>query len=299
MLRCTVAGLMPLMLSEKYGARAGELFDGNRKLFNDIVRHRSYYILRGLPPVIAGELLEPEVPELVERQGKTGMWRGKDAERVSYDILTALSHARLLDGLLAGGGLASPLEALRGQLSYYPVLIRRDIFGQSDDRDSAWLQAFAAEIAERRSGDGSWGGTVVETVYNTERLLSAGKTRADEAVKAGAGYLLGNYRETLPGLHTDGPYGFVASSMFTSGDREREFAAAERLCPQWIPRAVCFRHLAVIQNSACLMILLRLGLEREPKVEKALDNLAGIYARFGGFCTSDIKKPILEGRITL
>jgi hypothetical protein len=47
------------------------------------------------------------------------------------------------------------------------------------------------------------------------------------------------------------------------------------------------------------MTLLKLGLERETKVEKALDNLYEIAGRFGGFCAHDIKKPIMEGTIVV
>jgi hypothetical protein len=151
MLRCTVSGLMPLMLSEKYGGRAGELFTSSRKLFDDIVRHRSCYILRDLPEDLARELLEPAVPELVKRQAKTGLWRGKDALRVSYDVFSALKRAGLLEGLLEEGGLSSPQDALRGQLSYYPVLIRRNVFGESSDEDTVWLAAFVMEIADRQN----------------------------------------------------------------------------------------------------------------------------------------------------
>jgi len=44
------------MLSEQYGWKSKAFFQNNRKLFDDVIRHGSWYLLRDLPPGIAAEL---------------------------------------------------------------------------------------------------------------------------------------------------------------------------------------------------------------------------------------------------
>lgn len=91
MLRCTVASLIPLMLAENYKESTEDFYKENKKEFEDIIRHKSYYILRKLPVVIAERLLIPELPCLITKQMKNGMWKG-DTERITYDILSAIKH---------------------------------------------------------------------------------------------------------------------------------------------------------------------------------------------------------------
>jgi len=299
MLRCTIAGLLPLMMSEKYAGYAGDMFANHRKLFDDILRHRSYYILRDMPAAIARELLLPAVSGLIKKQKKTGMWVKKDSERISYDILSALKHAGLLGKLLSEGELKDPLDALKERRSYHAALIRRDIFNKSDEEDISWSDSYSSKIRQDQKGDGSWGGTVVETIFHLDRLRALGTASAAPSIVYGIDYLLRQYHEALPGIHAVAEYGFIAKNMFTSADRNREFEAAEMRYPEWIPRNACYRHLAVIQNSVCLMTLLRLGFEPDARVETALDNLYSLIFRFGGLCMHNIKKPILEGKICL
>ena len=74
MLRCNLAGLIPLMASEKYRDRVGDFYASHAREFEDIVRHKSYYLLRRLPKDVAGQLLAPALPELYAKRRRDGLW---------------------------------------------------------------------------------------------------------------------------------------------------------------------------------------------------------------------------------
>ncbi len=96
MLRCTAAGLLPLMNSKRYQTVADALFAENSQAFEAIVAHKSYDLLPALPRRMAKALLMPVVSSLAARQQKNGLWRGKDSVKTSYGILSALVHTELL-----------------------------------------------------------------------------------------------------------------------------------------------------------------------------------------------------------
>lgn len=295
MLRCTLASLIPLMMSQLYAEKSEEFLAGSRKLFDDVIEHGSYYILRDLPSSIAKELLLPVLPELLRKQTKAGMWRGKDAGRATWDALAALKHVGLLEGLLADERLIDPRGFLVEDGSYYAILLRKHIFGAANAGDAEAAAGFIAEIRAEQKENGSWGDTVIGTAYHLERLINLGVPQTDAAISSGVSFLLCQYHETLQGMHTRESYGFSTTGMFTAEDRNSEFDAAERYYPEWISRKICFRHLAVIQNAIGLKLLLRLGMEPDARVQRALDNLYDLYVRFGGHCASNIKKQYISG----
>jgi len=290
MLRCTPAGLIPLMNSRKYGGYAEQFLQDNAPAFQGILQHKSYYLLRSLPAKTASILLTPVLPQLAARQTQSGLWRGKDGEKITYDILSALARAGIPGG---AAGILSPLPYLRDRHGEYALLIKRTLGEPFTEEDSRALAALTREILSAQAADGSFGETVTGTVIHLDRLLDLGLPGEDPAIQKGARFLLSQRQPSLQGMHTDAPYGLTAADVYTTQDRHAEFQAALTYKPEWIPRHVCFHTLAMIPNAVCLNLLLRLELEDDPGVTAALASLYALYKRHGGLCATNIKKPYL------
>ncbi len=290
MLRCTLAGLIPLMNSAKYAAHAAGFFQEKRSAFEAIIEHKSYYILRTLPADIARALLMPVLPALLAKQMKNGLWRAKNAAKVTYDVLSALDHAGLLDMAQLS---YSPLLTLTHCHDEYALLVKRQLNAETTEDDAHALDALKRIIAKEQAADGSFGATVTGTVIQLDRLLDLGMSQQDPAILRGAQYLLSQRKPLLQGMHTSEPYSLAVEHVFTTGDRSAEFQAALDNRPEWLPRHVCFHTMAMIPNAVCLTLLLRLGLETDPGVTAALDSLFALYKLHGGLCATDIKKPYL------
>ena len=263
MLRCTVAGMIPILMSEKYSNLRESIFANSRSYFDSILKSKSYYILRYLPPDISKELVESHIIEVLNKQRKTGLWKIKDAKRITYDIYAALKHMGILDEVLSNGLIKyDTLSCIASNYDYYSLLIKKNIFGTLSEKDEEMITDYINDIYGKQESNGSWGNTVIETSIYLEKLTELGLTSGDEPVSLGCNYLFSNMNSVFPAHHVGSPYGFHAQYMFSEKDRGREFEAAQKLKPEWIPRAVCFHHVGVIQNSIALITLLRLGFEK-------------------------------------
>lgn len=290
MLRCTVASLIPLMLSDQYSEKADELYADNKSLFEGIIGHDSYYLLRKLPKSLARDLLEPVLPELIAKQKKNGMWKAKDSERVTYDIVSALVYI----GLNPETDLNyNPMETLSKNYSFYSLLIKRLIYKKLSKTDISELHKQITKIKKEQAEDGSWDETVIGTCTAIENLLALGADQSESAIWRGVDYLFTQFNQEIEGLHTAGPYGLTAHHMFVTLDRNHEFKCAQQLKPEWIPRKPCFHTLAIIPNAICLTLLVRMGYENETRVSAALGNIYELYTKWGGLCATNIKKPFM------
>jgi len=295
MLRCTESGLIPLMLSNKYAVYTESFYTDNTRLFEDIVKHESYYMIRKLPVVLAERLLLPELPSLLSRQKRNGMWKVKDTERITYDILSALKHIGVLDKTDSERSPRyCPLDTLKEKCDFYSLLIKANIFQQTDERDNHEIALLIADIRRNQKENGSWDDTVTGTVVNMEDLLDLGVGQDDTSISRGVDFLFDNLNSELEGIHATAPYGLVACNMFTTKDRNSEFASAIKLKPEWIPRSACFRTLAIITNAVCLTLLVKLGMENDKRVALALDNIYQLYTEYGSLCASYIKLPFMK-----
>ena len=292
MLRCTAAGLIPLMNSQRYAAQADALFQAEHGAFAHMIEHKSYYLLRMLPPRMARELLSPQLPALAAKQLKSGLWRGKNSTENTYHILRALAHA----GLLEDATLPyAPAAQLGGRQDAFALLLKRDFGDGLTQEDASALQQLLQEVAAKQSADGSFGGTVTGTVIHLEWLLDLGMPQADFVIRRGADYLLSQRKPSLQGMHTSDPYSLTVTNVYTTGNRTGEFEAALAFKPEWVPRHVCFHTMAIIPNAVCLRLLLELGLESDAGVTAALISLYELYSRHGGLCATNIKKPYIGG----
>ena len=291
MLRCTIAGMIPILMSEKYSNLHESIFTNSRSYFDSILKNESYYILRYLPPDIAKELVESYMTEVLKKQRKTGLWKIKDAERITYDIYAALKHIGILYEVLSSGLIKyDTLACISDSYDYYSLLLKKNIFGTLSKKDGEMITDYINDIYGKQEINGSWGNSVIETSVHLERLTELGLTLDNETVSHGCNYLFSNLNSDFSAHHVGSPYGFKAQYMFSGKDRTMEFEAAQKLKPEWIPRAVCFHHVGVIQNSVALITLLRLGFGENDSVIHAIDNLYSIYNEYHGFCDSDIKK---------
>ena len=261
----------------------------HERSFESIISHKGYYLLRKLPKPVAKKLLLPVLPDLLSKQRKTGLW--SNSERITYDILTAIQTADVGDiGEILKQQHIAAIETSEG---FYAVLIKKDIFGTLQERDRAAIGEMIAKEKGEQKENGSWEDTVVGTALHLETLLDLDVNPEDEAIRRGVAFLFANWNEALQGIHTKNTYDLVGHAMFTTPDRRREFEAAERLKPEWLPREVCFRTLAVLPNAVCLILLIRLGLEEDERVVRALDNVYHLFSTYGGLCATNIKKPFL------
>ena len=290
MLRCTAAGLIPLLASKQFADIADTLYQENRKHFNAIIQHKSYYILRTLPKRYARALLLPVLPAIKAAQLKNGLWRGKDGIKTTYDILAAVDHAQLAKD----ASLRSPLAALQDQHGEYALLIKRLLGAPLSSADTQALMEIKQSITGVQDEDGSFDHTVTGTVIHLERLLALGVSNADPVIQSGVNYLLSQRKSLLQGIHTDSTYSLSVPDVFTAENRHAEFLAAKAYRPEWLPSLVCFRTMAVIPNAVCLYLLVRLGLENDPGVAQALCSVYELYRKHGGLCATNIKKPYLQ-----
>jgi len=294
MLRCTLSGLIPLMMSGKYAGYAESFYEAETQHFQAVIRHKSYYLLRRLPVSISERLILPELPSLLSSQKKNGMWKVKETERITYDILAALKYTGLFDNLYSNGSLKySPLDYVRDRYDFYSLLIKSKIYQKNNDKDIYAKTVVTAEILNKQKDNGSWDDTVTSTVVNIESLMDMDIEKDNSSVLRGVEFLFRNLNEKLDGIHTTAPYGLQAGNMFTTKDRIKEFTSADKLKPEWIPRKLCFRTMAIIPDTVCLVLLIRLGMENDKRVESALDNIYHLYNEYGGLCASNIKQPFL------
>ena len=291
MLRCTVAGLIPVMMSEKYMSRCEDIYQNSKNHFDSIIKNESWYLLRYLPQDIAKKLGEAPLRDMLKKQRKTGLWKVKNAERITYDIYAALKHMGILQEALAGGIIKfDTLTLIENNYDFYSLLIKKNIFGRLSGKDREAIDSTIIEILTAQQSNGSWGDTVTETSVTLENLTELGQSAENGAVRRGCDYLFDQLNKEFPAHHVGKPYGFIAKNMFSGKDRGKEFAAAQNIKPEWISRTVCFHHVGVIQNSLALIVLLKLGFGKNEAVIHAVDNLYDTYSKYNGFCDSDIKK---------
>jgi|WetSurMetagenome_2_1015567.scaffolds.fasta_scaffold46193_1 hypothetical protein len=294
MLRCTISGLIPLMISKKYATYGETFYKAETQQFKAIIRHESYYLIRKLPVALAERLMLPELPSLLSGQKKNGMWKVKDTERITYDILSALKYIGQIDKVYSDGSLRyNPAEYIKNKYGFYSLLIKANILRQTDEKDKSAIATLVAGIKNKQKETGSWDDTVIGTVVNMENLLDLNVRKDDTSILHGVKFLFSNLNSKLAGIHTTAPYGLVADNIFTTENRNQEFMSATKLRPEWIPRKLCFRTLAIIPDTVCLTLLVSLGMENDNRVEFALDNIYQLYAKHGGLCASNIKQPYI------
>ena len=173
MLRCTLSSLIPLLNSEKYAFMQDELYERHESAFSHILERESYYILRELPKTVLEKFFTGFIPQLLDKQHRSGTWKIKNGERISFDVLSALDRC---------GRLPDPETELKYDLykniehksDLYSVIIKHAYYRHKNADIETERQAWIKKILGSREVDGSWHSTVIGTVANIETLLLLG-----------------------------------------------------------------------------------------------------------------------------
>ena len=183
MLRCTVAGMMPLMKSEEYKSISEQLYTSRLGDFEKIREKKSYYAIPNLPKNIAKEILEPIIPDILSKQKQNGFWGKNDNTKQTYEILSALKYVGKLDSLYKGKQLNNSKQSLEEKYDYYAILIKKEIYQCLTAQDDSVIQEMIEKIASNQEADGSWEHSVVATVYFLDRLTRLGVSKEEQIVK--------------------------------------------------------------------------------------------------------------------
>jgi len=182
-----VAGLIPLMMSNKYSSFSEEFVRTQETDFSKILHSKSYFLIRDLPSETGRRLMQLELDKILARQGSSGLW--SNSPSLTYDILFALVHIGAFN-LLDPTKLANLSNTLEGKFDYHSLMIKKALLGQSSIRDIAEMRTLVEEILSQQEANGSWEDTVVATAYHIERLLNLGIAKDDPAMQKAASFLL-------------------------------------------------------------------------------------------------------------
>jgi len=209
-------------------------------------------------------------------------------------------HVNVLDDLIANKKLINVAEQIADKYDYDSLLIKTTIFGLNDKKDIIEANKLTQNIRNLQSENGSWEETVVATVYHIEKLMNLGVSCDDFSVQKGVAFLFKNLNLNWNGLQSSGKaYGLQVNGVFSTKNRDLEFAAAKNYKEETVPRLICYRHLGIIQNSLCLKSLVQLGLETDERVESALYSIYSIYRDYSSLCYFRIQKKFLAKKRAL
>lgn len=285
MLRCTLAGMIPLMASNRYGVLADVFYEFRRGDFDHVMKSGSYYLLRELPGHIAARMLLPRAEAILAAQGKDGLWPGADPLRRTYDVVSAFLRAGARCKL-PEQRIDSLLGALQTKNGLYPLLIKKTL-GRAAAQDLQGMEDAARQIRKSQLADGSFSGTVFATVCQAEKILQLSADGNDPAVKKGVDYLFGQLRKRRDAAGN--PYD-CGRYVFSTPSGAEEYRSACRHRPEMRPRMASFDRLGILQNAWCLRLLIRLGYETDARVQASLDNILHIIQTYQSLCWEEIRK---------
>jgi hypothetical protein len=198
LLRCTLAGLIPLMMSEKYSPFSEDFYRSQKSDFAKIMSHKNYFLIRDLPVDIATRILLPELPVILTKQKSNGLWG--NSTKVTYDVLSALKHIGVIEDLIATKKMPQNVaDHLLGKYDYHSLLIKSEIYHQIDGNDILEINKMIKEIQSAQRQNGSWEDTIVATVHHVEKLVSLGVAIDDDYVRKGIAFLFDHLNANMEG----------------------------------------------------------------------------------------------------
>ncbi len=290
MLRCTLAGMIPLMASKKYSVLAEVFYEYRRGDFENIIKSGSYYLIREIPHAIAYRLLAPRIADILSLQAEDGLWPGEDRIKATYDILSAFRHIHVLDSLRADARLKDVLKTLRENYDYYSLLIKSRIFGETSPVDEQAITQLALEIKNRQLSDGSFDHTVFATAYQIQKLMSLGVTEKDVAMQKAGSFLFEHLnRRWEAGAPARPGRGVQGSYVFSTQSRITEFRSALKYQPETKPRKASFCCLGIMQSAYCIKTLIVMGVETDARVQAAMEGILSLIEQYQGLCYFEIQ----------
>ncbi len=243
-----------------------------------------------LPVPEAYKVIQAKKDEIIKTQRPSGGWKIKDSTRISYWLLKAMDYTGHLETMLKDGRFRyDPFKPFRDGKDLYSLAVRRDLMKAPARGDKELGETLAGEIFALQREDGSWNGTVMSTCHHIGLLLIAGIKTDDERIRKSAGWLLGTYKTDVIRHSNNFGGSTAAHAMFTSDDRQSEFASAENEKPEWIPRQLCYNHLPVIQTGEAIKTLITLGFGEDGRVLSACENFVLMKEKYGGWCDSNVR----------
>jgi hypothetical protein len=292
MMRCGRASLVALLAHPKY-SRDTELISQATILADALIKKSSYAMISDLPPFLAARIIKPHIPRILKQQRSNGLWKIKDAQRISFEILSALNNAGLLPDLVQTEAFRhNPFQAYLDRSDLYGWATRNSFLCTPLPSDGILRDKLSAETLAVQWDDGSWEGTIVATCKMIRRLMLLGD-RDNKAIKEAASWLLSTYNQDVEGHGPKGSYGVPAHHMFLTHNRGTEFRSAQKQRPEWDPKQLCYNHLGMIQNGITIHTLIRLGYHDDIRVTAACDNLYSLRERYGGWCQTNIRDPFI------
>ena len=287
-MRCGRASLEALLAHPKY-SRNQELLGQAGDLADALIKKSSYAMISHLPSSLSRKIMVPHIPGIVKKQRTNGLWRIKDAERISFEILLALSHAGLLKDIVVTEKFRyDPFQYFLNKSDFSGYCVRNNFLCTPLPTDEALKQELTAGIISAQSMDGSWGNTIVYTCKMIERLILLGEKQGENVNKAAA-WLLSTYNQDVEGHGAKKAYGVPAHHMFLTSDRGAEYRSALKERPEWDPKQLCYNHLAMVQNGTAIYALIQLGFGDDRRVIAACDNLFFLKQKYGGWCQTNIR----------
>ena len=279
-------------MSEKYSPLADDLYLAQKDQFDKILESKSYYLIRDLPAGVASRMLVPEVPSILARQRKNGLW--SNSTKVTYDILSAFEHIGILGELITNNKIKDVKGSVADKYDYDSLLIKLNVYGSANEKDMDEIGRLIRDIRCLQSEDGSWDDSIVATVYRCEKLMSLGMSLDDPSVRKGIDFIIKRFRSEGNVSKAEGKTGGRKSPKGNlREDGGREFAATKSYYKEMDPRLSCYIRFGTIQKSLGLKLLIRAGLEHEKQVEAALDRAYSVYDKYDSFCYFMIQKKIL------
>lgn len=288
LLRCTLAGMIPLMASKKYSVLTEVFYKFRRSDFDNILKSQSFYLLREIPQAIAARLLAPRIAHILALQEEDGLWPGLDRVRKTYDILSALQYTGMLDKLREEGRIKDARRTLEERYDYHSLLIKSQIFRETSYKDERAIRDMIEEIQNRQFSDGSFDHSVFATAYHMEKLSALGVTGRDLAIQKAVSFLFRNqskHWEAQPGTKQ----GVYQAYVFSTGNRVLEFQSAQKYRPEMQPLRVCYSALGIVQSAYCLKMLVALGLENDARVQAAMEGILTLIEQYQGLCYREIR----------
>ena len=118
MVTTTTAAIQALVLHPQYRDKDGILTEAVNIAQNMVRKPFDFSFVRNLPSDSAREIITPEIPRVLKTQRSSGMWKIKDARRISYDVLSALRHSDVLAELLNDSRFRhDPFQSFREEIS--------------------------------------------------------------------------------------------------------------------------------------------------------------------------------------
>ena len=274
-LRCNEAVLSAMLVHPRYGQDCRFVESGKQ-----IVRMGNWAFAAYLPRDAAHDALMASAEMIAKKQQRCGLWFRKNGECLSFAILRALAHGKVLQPFLAGRQLRfDPFQTFIDSQDYYGLLVREDILQRPLPGDGKLRRHLQDEDFKAQQPDGSWGRTVSTTALYIERLLELRVESTHRRIKKAVGWMMGQFR-AVERRRPSAAWSIHVAHMVTT-DSNEEFRLAQHMLPQANLAGACFVCLPILPTAFALRVLSRLGLHNDERVELAYRTLLDMEIKDG------------------